>query len=185
MRIRQIKPTFWQDAVMDSLPDSVKLFYIGTWQLADDGGTFEWNVPEIGHALYGYHPRKRREQWVMERAAALVNVGRLVIHECGHATVPKLLKHQRLGGTKALGISSAHLRCAPQSSDNLRPGKGTVRDGEERNGGGVGEPLNNQELTADQQAQIALNQSILDDPKASDEAKRVARKWLMKLGVAA
>lgn len=185
MRIRQIKPSFWQDAVIDSLPDSVKLFYIGTWQLADDGGTFEWNVPEIGHALYGYHPRKRREQWVTERAAALVNVGRLVIHECNHATVPKLLKHQRMGGTKALGVSSAHLRCAPQSSDDLLPGKERVGKGTERNGGGSGEPSERLELTADQQAQVALNQSIVDDPKASDEAKRVARKWLMKLGVAA
>ena len=186
MRIRQIKPTFWQDAVIDALPDSVKLFYIGTWQLADDGGTFEWNVPEIGHALYGYHPRARRERWVIERAASLVNVGRLVLHECGHATVPKLLKHQRLGGTKALGISSAHLRCAPQSSDDLLPGKVGKGEGKEGYGGGTGEPSERPEkLTADQLAQVALNQSIVDDPKASDEAKRVARKWLMKLGVAA
>ena len=185
MRIRQIKPTFWQDAVIDDLPDSVKLFYIGTWQLADDGGTFEWNVPEIGHALYGYHPRARRERWVIERAAALVNVGRLVIHECGHATVPKLLKHQRLGGTKAIAVSSAHLRCAPQSSDNLRPGKERVGKGEEGYGGGVGEPSERPELTADQLAQVALNQSIVDDPEASDDAKRVARKYLLRLGMAA
>lgn len=120
VRIRTIKPAFWQDAVLETLPDSVKLFYVGTWQLADDGGTFEWNVPEIGHALYGYQPRSRRERWVEERGAALVMVGRLVIYECSHAFVPNLLKHQRIGGTKALTVSSAHLRCAPQSSDDLR-----------------------------------------------------------------
>lgn len=186
MRIRQIKPSFWQDAVVESLPDSVKLFYIGTWQLADDGGTFEWNVPEIGHALYGYQPRHRRERWVEERGAALVMAGRLVIHECGHAVVPKLLKHQRIGGTKALGVSSAHLRCAPQDSDNLRPGTVGNGRGKEGNGGGAGEPTSDRpELTADQLAQAALNQSIVDDPDASKEAKRVARKYLMKLGVAA
>ena len=176
MRIRQIKPAFWEDAVIESLPDSVKLFYIGTWQLADDGGTFEWNVAEIGRQLYGYQPRVKRERWVEERGASLVGVGRLVIHECGHAVVPKLLKHQRIGGTKALGISSAHLRCAPHDSDDLRPGKERVGNGTEGNGGGVGEPL-----TADQLAQIALNQSIVDDPKASPDAKRVARKYLLKL----
>jgi hypothetical protein len=180
VRIRQIKPAFWEDAVVESLPDSVKLFYIGTWQLADDGGTFEWNVAEIGRQLYGYQPRIKRERWVQERGQALVHVGRLVIHECGHAFVPKLLKHQRIGGTKALGVSSAHLRCSPTGSDDLLPGKERVGDGTEMNGGVVGEPL-----TPDQRAQIALNQSIIEDPDASDDAKRVARKYLMKLGVAA
>jgi hypothetical protein len=182
VRIRQIKPAFWEDAVIESLPDSVKLFYIGTWQLADDGGTFEWNVAEIGRQLYGYQPRVKRERWVEERGKELVNVGRLEVYECGHAFVPKLLKHQRIGGTKALGVSSAHLRCSPQDSDNLRPGKERVRNGTEGNGGGVGEPP---ELTSDQLAQAAMNQSILDDPKASEEAKRVARKYLLKLGMAA
>lgn len=184
MRIRQIKPSFWEDAVIECLPDSVKLFYIGTWQLADDGGTFDWNVPEIGHALYGYQPRAKRERWVRDRGATLAAVGRLVIHECGHAIVPKLLKHQRIGGTKALGVSSAHLRCSPTDSESLRLGKVGNGKGTERDGGGVGEP---KELTADQLAQIALNQSILDDPKASPEAKRAARKYIMALhpGVAA
>ena len=184
MRIRQIKPAFWEDAVVESLPDSVKLFYIGTWQLADDGGTFEWNVAEIGRQLYGYQPRTKRERWVTERGQALVGVGRLLIHECGHAFVPKLLKHQRIGGTKALGHSSAHLRCAPQDSDDLLPGKERVGKGTEGNGGGSGEPP---ELTADQLAQVALNQSIVDDPKASPDAKRAARKYIMALqpGVAA
>jgi hypothetical protein len=176
VRIRQIKPAFWEDAVIESLPDSVKLFYIGTWQLADDGGTFEWNVAEVGRQLYGYQPRVRRERWVEERGEALVKVGRLVIHDCGHAFVPKLLKHQRIGGTKALGVSSAHLRCSPKDSDDLRPGKERVGKGTEGNGGVVGEPL-----TANQLAQVALNQSIVDDPKASEEAKRVARKYLLKL----
>jgi hypothetical protein len=184
VRIRQIKPAFWEDAVIECLPDSVKLFYIGTWQLADDGGTFEWNVPEIGHALYGYQPRSKRERWVHERGAALVRVGRLVIHDCGHATIPKLLKHQRIGGTKALGVSSAHLRCAPQDSANLLPGTVGNGRGTEGDGGGAGEPP---ELTSDQLANIAMNQSILDDPKASEDAKRVARKYILALqpGVAA
>jgi hypothetical protein len=197
VRIRQIKPSFWEDAVIESLPDSVKLFYIGTWQLADDGGTFEWNVPEIGHALYGYQPRNRRERWVTERAAPLVGVGRLVIHECGHATVPNLLKHQRMGGTKAIAVSSAHLRCPPhssailrdppRSSAILRTGKVEVEVEVEERVGGVrgGSSDDRPPLTADELAMVAMNQSILDNPKASPDAKRAARKWLMKLGVAA
>jgi hypothetical protein len=47
------------------------------------------------------------------------------------------------------------------------------------------EPDDRPPLTADELAIVAMNQSILDDPKASPDAKRAARKWLMKLGVAA
>jgi hypothetical protein len=49
----------------------------------------------------------------------------------------------------------------------------------------VGEPSKERPpLTADQLAQAGMNQSIVDDPEASPEAQRVARKYLMKLGVA-
>lgn len=180
MRIRTIKPSFWQDSRMEELPDAVRLFYIGTWMLADDGGYFEWNVPEIGHALYGYQPRGRRERWVEERGAALVAVERLIIHDCGHAYVPKLTEHQRLGGTKALGVSSAHLRCAPQSSAEFRPvkeGKGRERK--------VAEGVQGEPFSADDVAAIESNQALLDDPSQPESVKRAARKFLMGKGVAA
>lgn len=131
MRIRQVKPDFWTDEKMSELPDAVRLFYIGTWQLADDGGWFEWNVSEIGLHLYGYHPRARRERWVRERGEALVKVGRLRIEDCGHAYVPNLAKHQKFGGRPVFSTRDAHARgCAPLRAD--------APHGKERVGVGVG-----------------------------------------------
>ncbi len=40
-RIRTIKPEFWTDPLMVSLPYEVRLFYIGLWNFADDWGCLE------------------------------------------------------------------------------------------------------------------------------------------------
>lgn len=118
MRIRQIKAEFWRDELLASLPDAVRLFYIGMWQEADDAGWLRWNVSEVALDLYGYEARSRRERWVVERGEALVNVGRLVIHDCGHAFVPKLTKHQKTGGRPVYTVKDAHARdCAPLRAD--------------------------------------------------------------------
>lgn len=136
MRIRQVKPDFWTDELMASLPDAVRLFYIATWQLADDSGWLEWNIPEIGLRLYGYSARSRRERWVRDRGLVLVGVGRLVIHECGHAYVPNLTEHQRVGGRPVNTVHDAHARtCARLRADAPNGigtvGKGTVGKGSE------------------------------------------------------
>ena len=39
-RIRTIKPEFWTDAIIVSLPFDVRLFYIGLWNFCDDYGSF-------------------------------------------------------------------------------------------------------------------------------------------------
>lgn len=38
MRIRTIKPEFWTDSLMVSMPRDVRLFYIGLWNASDDHG---------------------------------------------------------------------------------------------------------------------------------------------------
>lgn len=129
MRIRQVKPDYWRDELIASLPDSVSRFYIGLWQEADDAGWLRWNIPEIGHDLYGYQPRTRREKWVKERGEALAAVGRLHFYDCGHAYLPNLTKHQHLGGRPYHGIRDAHDRdCSrPIADDRLgKVGKGKV-----------------------------------------------------------
>lgn len=135
MRIRQIKPDYWRDEVIASMPDSVALFYIGIWQEADDAGWLRWNVAEIALDLYGYEPRTRRERWVADRGKALEDAGRLIFHDCGHAFVPKLTKHQKFGGRPVYTQRDAHAReCAPMRADALH-GKERVEVGvEERNG---------------------------------------------------
>ncbi len=135
MRIRQVKPDYWRDELVASLPDSVSRFYIGMWQVADDAGWLNWNVPEIALDLYGYQPRTRRERWVRERGEALAKIGRLHFHECGHAFLPTLTKHQRLGGRPVHTVHDAHARdCARLRADaphgKVGKGKGIGKVGE-------------------------------------------------------
>lgn len=140
MRIRQVKPDFWTDELMAALPDAVRLFYVATWQLADDSGWLEWNIPEIGLRLYGYSARGRRERWVRDRGLVLVGVGRLVIHECGHAYVPKLMEHQRVGGRPVYTIRDAHARDCARLRADAPNGIGMVGKGTERKGSGEKSP---------------------------------------------
>jgi len=143
MRIRQVKPDYWRDELVASLPDSVSRFYIGLWQEADDAGWLNWNVAEIGHDLYGYQPRLRREKWVRERGEALAAVGRLHFHECGHAFLPTLTKHQKFGGRPVHTVRDAHARDCARSIENAplgKVGKGKVRKGSDS------EPTNDDQL---------------------------------------
>jgi hypothetical protein len=146
MRIRQIKPSYWDDTRLHHTPGigaEVREFYIGTWQIADDIGWMAWDVSAIAKQLYGWQSVARRERNVREWGARLTAIGRLQIYECGHAWVPTLAKHQRIGGTKAEGAYREHQRCvSPQSSADLRNPPQSVdtvsnvteRNGEERKG---------------------------------------------------
>lgn len=153
MRIRSIKPEFWQDADLAELPDTVRLFYVGTWQLADDAGWMRWDVAEIGHMLYGYQPRRRRERWIVDRARVLEEAGKLRILPCGHAVVPNLDRHQKLGGRPVFTVRDAHARsCAPlraaardESELLSTEGKGRGGEGKEGKGGPGGKPKVNGE----------------------------------------
>lgn len=181
MRIRQVKPDFWSDELLAALPDSVRLFYIGLWQEADDAGWLRWNVAEVARDLYGYQPRARRERWVRERSEALAKINRLHFHDCGHAFLPTLTKHQKFGGRPVHTVRDAHARdCARLRADD-RPGKEKVEVGKGKGGsGGDEEPtIDALRLAIDQ------NRTILADPAASEHVKRAARKFLMSVGEAA
>lgn len=146
MRIRQIKPSYWDDTRLHHTPGisgDVREFYIGLWQLADDVGYLRWDVSGIAKQLYGWQGVHRRERNVSEWGARLAGIGRVLIYECNHAYIPTLAKHQRIGGTRAEGAFREHQSClSPQSSADLRkapPSSGTVsnvteRKGKERNG---------------------------------------------------
>src|SRR5688572_8830651 len=54
VRIRAIRPDFWQDDTLGHLSDSVRLFYVGLWCVADDAGWLEWKPAQLGAALYPY-----------------------------------------------------------------------------------------------------------------------------------
>lgn len=120
MRIRQIKPSYWDDTRLhhtQGISADVREFYIGLWQIADDIGWLAWDVSAIAKQLYGWQGVSRRERNVREWGARLAGIGRINIFECGHALVPTLTKHQRIGGHKSDIVAREHLRCGvPQPS---------------------------------------------------------------------
>jgi hypothetical protein len=134
MRIRQVKPAFWADAKIASLPHDARLFYIGLWMLADDDGWLRWDVPEIGKELYGFEGRAAREKRIERMTRAIVQAlpGKLTVHECGHVELPKLAVHQHLAGTtrRVTTVHSEHSRDCPRLPATPRPVKVMVSEGD-------------------------------------------------------
>jgi len=136
MRIRQIKPEFWKDAKLAALTEGARLFFIGTWSLADDAGWLRWSIPEIAAELYPFESRGMRERRVKKHGESLAALGRLHFHDCGHAVIPKMPTHQHLAGTtrRVTSIYTEHLTCAepatPRDSPRLPApvSKGSVGD---------------------------------------------------------
>ena len=147
MRIRQIKPSWWLDKDLRTRLDAdAREFYIGLWMLADDAGWLKWDVTTIaaelypfgvnGGGLFGADPFAERERAVADWAAALMALDakapHLVIHDCGHARVPKIVDHQRFGGRPVYTVRDAHARGCARPRADARPGR--VGNGRERNG---------------------------------------------------
>lgn len=143
MRIRQVKPAFWGDSLMASLPEGTRLFYIGLWMLADDAGWIDWDLAEVGHELYGYESRPKREHRVEKMLGVLESHGRVVVHPCGHVEVPRIKEHQHLAGQEkqVRTVLNEHLKgCLPQGPANPRDdprtsaskGNGKYMEGEGR-----------------------------------------------------
>lgn len=178
MRIRQVKPDFFIDAVVSAWPPAARLFYIGLWTVADDAGWLEWSLPEIGASLFPYETPKRRLVDMTKAAQYLVDSGRLVVHPCGCANIPTLPTHQRVAGNQSFRARDRHrsLHVATGSTP-VAPevvGNGRERNVEERNG------------TRDARAASSASrggiresaQAIIDDPSATPEAKEGARAML-------
>lgn len=144
MRIRQVKPSFWGDKKVAALPERTRLFYIGTWMLADDAGWFRWDAAEAGREMYGFDSAKGRERRVQAMLQELVDAGRVVLNECGHVFIPTLREHQRLAAPEkqVRTFEREHTRCVADARGKQREpaetriGTSRDREGTSRGGGG-------------------------------------------------
>ena len=130
MRIRQIRPEFFTDPVTAHLSPVAQITYVGLWCVADDAGWLAWDVPQIGALLSPYKSVRVRERAIEHAGEELVRAGRLVIHPCGCALIPKLEAHQKIGGNKSFTVRDRHLvhTRSDKSARNVTVGNGMERN---------------------------------------------------------
>jgi hypothetical protein len=138
VRIRQVRPEFFTDAVVSSLPADVRLTYIGLWCVADDAGWLVWDVQQVAAQLYPYESIRVRTKRVERAGAALVAAGRMSLPGCGCAFIPKLPAHQKIGGNKSFTVRDKHPvhTSLDESARNVRVGNvrvGNVNTGASAN----------------------------------------------------
>lgn len=76
-KIRSIKPSFWEDEKIGSLPVEARLLFIGTWSLADDNGVLRGSPAYLRSQIYPYDEAVTAadvRRWI----SALVEGGMLV-----------------------------------------------------------------------------------------------------------
>jgi len=76
-RIRTIKPEFWEDEKIATLPYPCRLFFIGTWNHADDNGVIRGNPSILKSKIFPYDDNLRVNE-VSKWIDALVNAQMLV-----------------------------------------------------------------------------------------------------------
>lgn len=117
MRARLVRPEFWSDSKVAPMADSVRLFYIGLWCIADDAGYFEVDLQSIGMILLA---GRRPDQRIKTGEAALrvlVDAGRVQLLACGiHGLIPTIPRHRVQGGNQSFATQKVHQEdCTDQS----------------------------------------------------------------------
>lgn len=111
-RTRLLRPTFFTDELVASLPFQTRFLYAGLWTECDDAGYFEWKPAELALALMGHETPRRRLVRMEQSLAELLTAERVRRLECEiHGIVPTLPEHGVIkGGNHAYGIKEAHER---------------------------------------------------------------------------
>lgn len=87
-RIRSIKPEFWGDELLCSMPAMTRLAYIALWNEADDEGRLRAHPAYLRSRLFPYEP----DCDMSAILAPLVEHGRLVVYEADGQTYGYLAK---------------------------------------------------------------------------------------------
>ena len=150
MRIRQVKPEFWRDEHLGDLSDTARLVYVGLWMQADDAGWFRENLTEIAADLFPFSSRATRERKVSTSLSALLSLGRIVSHPCGHTFIPKMAEHQRFSAPdkRVYSVSRQHEKCSStvtpagtRGSPRFPATVGNKEQGREQGRVDIGEPI--------------------------------------------
>ena len=104
MRIRTIKPEFWEDEKVGSLSLAARLLFIATWNIADDEGLLRW-TPEHLKAMAFRYDRDVDLEVVAEMMAELVREGVIFPYETARqqrvAYIINFRRHQQINRPSA------------------------------------------------------------------------------------
>jgi hypothetical protein len=99
MRIRSIKPEFFEDEDLAQLPPHARLLFIGTWMMADRNGVLENRPKLLQVRIFPYESGKPSD--VSQMIPLLIDGGYLVPFEVegrGYLWIPTFTRHQRITG---------------------------------------------------------------------------------------
>lgn len=164
MRIRTIKPEFWSNEKLASLPDFARLVAIGLLNYADDEGYFWANPLLLRGALFPFDEDSSK---LRRSIAQLVEKGYIKVgktadgRECGH--VVNFCKHQRIDRPKPSEIKQVAQFDEQSTNDrriiddeSLLEGKGKEGKGGQKDGVDVSTP-NDETWLAELSAKPAYN----------------------------
>lgn len=127
-----MRPEFFSDPVVGRLAPDARLAYIGLWCIADDAGWLDWDLPHVAALLYPYESVLVRERRMARIGEALVAANRVELYPCGHALIPTLETHQKIGGNKSFTVRDRHLvHTRPDRPGLVRPVGSNGRVGSE------------------------------------------------------
>lgn len=103
MRIRTIKPEFWQSETVASLPYEARLLFIGLWNLADDHGRFRAHPAIVRGQLFPFDEHADVVAWLgLLARAGLVQLYETEGHRFGF--LPGFAEHQKIDKRAATRI---------------------------------------------------------------------------------
>jgi len=131
VRIRSIKPEFWQSENVGRVSREARLLFIGLWSLADDSGRTRAASRFLASVLFPYDEdaHKRVPGWLAE----LEGAGCIRLYEAGgshYLDIPHWADHQRIDRPTASRLPeySRGLARAREGSTNTREGSTNPRE---------------------------------------------------------
>jgi len=165
-RIRSIKPEYWQDELLGTMPSDVQLLYIGLWTLSDDAGRFRAH-PRFVHAqVFPYKP----EVDVSAGLAVLERSGRIQLYEADGQSfgwVRRFGAHQRIDKPKPSVLPE------PPSPDESRTNPGRVQETSATSPGRRGEERKGEEGSGTELPPPPEESATPPEPKESPRAGSV------------
>lgn len=132
MRIRTVKPEFWQDEDLAEISETARLVAIGLLNMADDEGFFNANEKLVSSLLF---PLTEPSVSIHECLNQLVQSGYLKLYPCKkgkkvYGQVVNFLKHQKVNRP-----SHSKIKDLMQFNDNSLNNHGSITVGKEQGTG--------------------------------------------------